>query len=260
MYWIFGGIKIPKGLDPTIKLFSAFTDEVVDKIARDDPVEGGRMLKALIDAAPSISATVFTPAVETMANYSFFREAPIVPSREQHLPAEYQYSADTTLISKNVGKAIGYSPRKLDYLINGYFGFMGRFASQIPDYWFGNKDLTTSTESLSELPIIRRFVFNPYKNPKIVKDYYTEYNRQDELYNGYLLERREGKNPTLPKDYDSALHRRLKASEETMRNISKAEKKIMDDMRLDTEQRQKKLRELEKRRIAICEKIFRKSQ
>ena len=252
-YWIFGDVKVPKGVDLSIRLMSAFTDEVLDKMIDDDPVEFDRIKKAFIDAAPSLTATIFTPTIEAMANYSFFREAPIVPYSEQHLPKHLQYGSNTSSVAKLTGEIFGASPRKIDYLINGYFGFMGRTGSRIPD--FLQRGIT-----LDEVPMLRRFYFNPYKNPKVVKDFYEAYDEQEELLKGYKLERQKGEKVSLPEEYDARLHKRLKAAQETMRKLSKAQKAILDNPKLSFSERQEKIQALEKRRIALCEKVFKRAQ
>ena len=197
-----------------------------------------------------MTATIITPAIEVSigkGGYSFFRQTPIVPQREQHLNPEMQYDANTSSVAKLFGQMTGWSPRKLDYLINGYFGFMGRFASHAPNY-------LERGIGWDEAPMIRRFIFEPYKNPKIVKEYYEAYDEQTSHYNTYKLTKEK------PEDYDPALYKRLKASHETMSKISKLEKRIIDDPKLSYDERKAKLRELEKRRIALCEKVFRRAQ
>ena len=252
-YWIFGGFKIPKGLDLSIRLMSAFTDEALDKMIDDDPVEFERITKAFVDAAPSITATIFTPAVEVLANHSFFRDAPIVPYGEQHLPKKFQYGTETSATAKFFGETSGVSPRNIDYLINGYLGFMGRTAAKIPNF-------ATRGIDWDEMPMVRRFYFNPYKNPKIVTEYYEAYDEQTELIRGYKLERKRGKKIPLPDGFDPALYKRLEAAHETMREISKMEKAILESPKFSYDERKAKIRELEKKRIALCEKVFKRTR
>ena len=252
-YWIFGGVKIPKGLDVGIRLMANLTDEALGAMYDEKPVNVKRaILDPIVKATPSITATVFTPAIEAWGNYSFFRDAPIVPRGEENLPKRLQYDTSTSTVSKIFGDLTDNSPRKVDYLINGYLGYLGRFTSHIPNYYERGM-------GLEDLPMIRRFSFEPYKNPQIVKDYYEAYNRQQELYNGYKLEWQQGKKVDLPEDYDPALHKRLRAAQEPMRKISRQEKLILEDPKLSYEERKAKIRELEKRRVALCEKVFKRA-
>lgn len=253
-YWILGDFKVPKGLDVSIKFMSALTDEFMDKMIDDDPVEFDRIGKAFVDAAPSLTATIATPAIEALTNYSFFRGGPIVPYGEHDLPAEKQFGADTSWTAKFIGDKLGASPRKIDYMIQGYLGFMGRTFSKVPNF------IERGGVPLDEMPMLRRFYFNPYKNPKIVKDYYEIYDEQQTLYNGYKLDRQRGKKVPLPDGYDAKLHARLKAAQEPMRALSKQQKRIIDNPKLSTEEREAKIQELEKKRIALCEKAFKRAR
>lgn len=238
-YWIFGdGFRIPKGMDLGIKLFSTLTDEFLGLVADNDPIETKRISKAIMDAAPSITATLITPAFEAYANFSIFRDAPIVPFREQKLPAHLQYDSGTSPVAKKVGELIDYSPRKIDYLISGYLGFMGRFFS-------GGTD---------ELPMVRRFIFDPYKNPKVVKEYYEALDEQTKLFNDYKQTKK------APDGYDAKLYGRLKSAQKSMQQLSKLERKILEDEKFSADQRTAKLRELEQRRVALCEKVFKRAR
>lgn len=247
--------RIPKSMDIGVRLTSAITDEFLKTAIDKDPAEWKRFRRLILDAAPGLTATLATPAVEAWANYSFFRDAPIVPGKEQDLPGNLQYGHDTSpaakfisdntlTIAKIFGAETGFSPRKIDYMISGYLGFMGRFFS-------GGTD---------EYPIVRRFIYEPYKNPKIVKDYYEALDEQASLYNGYKLELQKDRKTKPPEDFDPKLYGRLKSAQKTMQNLSKREKQIEEDPKLSESQRKEKLRELELRRIEICERVFNKAR
>ena len=235
-YWYLGDtFRIPKSMDIGIRMTSAITDEFLKTAIDKDPAEWTRFRRLVLDAAPGLTATLFTPMIEAFANYSLFRDAPIVPAKEQHLPGYMQYgyntspvakliSDNTMTIAKIFGAETGFSPRKIDYLISGYLGFMGRFF----------------TGGTDEFPIARRFVFEPYRNPKIVKDYYEALDEQTSLYNGYKLERQQGKDVKPPKDFDPALYQRLKSTQESMRKLSNLEKRILEDKKLSDNQRKEK--------------------
>ena len=116
------------------------------------------------------------------------------------------------------------------------------------------------TGGTDEFPVARRFVFEPYRNPKIVKDYYEALDEQTSLYNGYKLERQQGTDVKPPKDFAPALYQRLKVTQESMRKLSNLEKRIQEDEKLSDNQRKEKLRELELRRVALCEKVLNKAR
>ena len=254
--WIFGDyIKIPKAMDIGVKLLSAITDEALNHAINKDPVEWRRIRDAVIDALPSITATIATPAFEAAVNYSLYRGSPIVPGKEQHLPAEQQYGKDTSLVAQKVGEMLGFSPRKIDHLISGYLGSMFGDISHFPDYAFTSKPF-----SWSNMPVVHRFIFDPYKNPKVVKDYYETFEEQDTLWRGYEAKRKKGEKATLPEDYDRALHARLKAMQKPMRNLSAQEQRIIDDPKLSSSQIKEKLKALELRRMELAQKALQQAR
>jgi hypothetical protein len=65
------------------------------------------------------------PALEASVNYSFFRGGSIDTMADQNLPAGMRYDERTSETAKAVGGAAGVSPKKVDYVLNGYLGTMG---------------------------------------------------------------------------------------------------------------------------------------
>ena len=157
------------------------------------------------------------------------------------MDAEAQFDANTSSVAKEFGKLTGWSPRKIDYLISGYTDSM---ISSL---------LKPNTTDPDKFPMVRRFVFEPYKNPKIVQEYYEAYEKQTSHYNTYKTTKEK------PDGYDPALYKRLEAIDEKMREISKRERKLQNDENLSYSERRAKLMELEKKRVALCERIFRRA-
>jgi hypothetical protein len=65
------------------------------------------------------------PTLEAFVNYSFFRGGPIDTMADQNLPAGMRYDERTSETAKAIGGAAGVSPKKVDYVLNGYLGTMG---------------------------------------------------------------------------------------------------------------------------------------
>ena len=250
-YWVLatdvGGysLRIPKGMDVMLRMTSAMTEEFVSYLAEDKPAEWKRLGTLLRNGLPSLTTTIFTPLIETTANYSVFKDAQIVPYGEQDDPKYKQYGKNTTAFAKWLGKTIDQSPRMIDHLISGYGGSQASYFAS----------------GLSGVPLIlRRFLFDPDKNPRVVQDYYQKLGEQDELLNNYKERRKDGEKGSLPEDYDAALHKRLKALQEPLREISSAEKQIMENEKLDDDQKEERIRKLEERRVALCERAFKKAR
>lgn len=82
--------------------------------------------------------SAFTPLAEVMANKNF-AGAPIVPTRELHDAPEDQFGPYTSSAAKGISKLAGNvglgdtyigSPRKLEHVIQGYTGSLGRYLLQ----------------------------------------------------------------------------------------------------------------------------------
>lgn len=250
--WILGKrVKIPKGFDLGLRLTSNLTEQFLKWAWDHDSFELRRVLEPIKDSLPYLSTylmpTLLAPIAEVGANYSFFREAPVVPSKLKGLPAHMQYDAYTSGFAKTIGDVTGYSPKKIDHLISGYFGFMGRFALQGYDMTVGNKQLDLAVENM---PMFRRFLFDPYKNPKSVKDYYETAEKQNALYEEYKTTKKK------PKGYDPRLHARVKATKKMMSKLSNAENAIINDARLSVDERKARLHELEQKRMALANRAL----
>ena len=252
-YWFLGEhAKFPKSMDIGIRLFSMLTDEALKYAWDKEPVDTRRFLRFLGDASPGFTATIATPIIETWANYSFFRDAPIDPETNQKLSPKYHYGKNTSLVARNIAEladalSIEISPRDIDHLIEGYLGTFGAGLFKIPDYVLGNK-----TSHLGDLPVLRRFYHNPTKNPKVVQDYYETLEKQSELYNDY----KKGFTKELPAKLDMALYKRLESARNKMYALSKREAAIYNDEKMSASEKDTHLDELQKRRIELCERAL----
>lgn len=70
---------------------------------------------------------------EQLANEQFYFDQPIVPRGEQQKPAAEQFGPYTSTVAIQVGRIFDVSPRRIDHLIAGFFGGVGRDATQALD-------------------------------------------------------------------------------------------------------------------------------
>jgi hypothetical protein len=66
-----------------------------------------------------------TPA-ELATNKSFFTDGPVVPRRLEQVAPTEQYDDKTPYAAVVIGRALGVSPMKLAYGLNGLLGGFGR--------------------------------------------------------------------------------------------------------------------------------------
>ena len=88
------------------------------------------------------------PIVEGMANYSFFRQAPIIPEREKNINYQDQYDIYTSDVAKLVAAGFGKtpladtnfaSPRTVDYVLKSSTAGLGTYALDAVDAIGGKK-------------------------------------------------------------------------------------------------------------------------
>ena len=71
---------------------------------------------------------------EEATGYDLFRGQEIVPQHLQKLPPEMQFNAYTSELGREIGKVTGLSPARIDHVISGLFGTVGRQAMTLSDY------------------------------------------------------------------------------------------------------------------------------
>lgn len=242
-HWIIGKvgdnvIRIPKGQDLGIRLFSNF----IEKAVAHDKNIGKSTWNVFYDSLPNILPTALLPVFEAGTNYSMFTGRPVVPGYLQKLPDEAQYNYMTSGIAKFIGKNTGLSPMKVDHVINGYFGNMGRTTLQIMDYMA--RDNKSTHVDLPDMPIIGGMFYMPYKNPKSVQRFYEDLDEQTKFHNLYKHtgERAEG--------YDEGYYKRLtKANTDRVQKLNKKERMAVNDQRLSMQRRYEIQRDIQQRRI-----------
>jgi predicted ribosome-associated RNA-binding protein Tma20 len=69
-----------------------------------------------------LTSNIFTPSIEAILNKRF-TGGTIVPKRLENLSPQYQYTEETSEISKFLGQ-MGVAPMAVDYLLDRYFGFV----------------------------------------------------------------------------------------------------------------------------------------
>ncbi len=165
-------IKIPVG--NVAPLFSRPIDSLISYAAKTDPQSVGELaLSIFSDTMPILeegksfgevaSRTIgsnlpqlLKPAVENIANYSFFKNQDIVPSYMQNRPAEEQYTKYTPEAYKAAGEVLGVSPLKLKNMLEGYLA--GYVKTPVEVVQTIHNALAGKPLDKNNLPIARRFI------------------------------------------------------------------------------------------------------
>jgi hypothetical protein len=130
-YW-----RIPKPFELGI-VFGTIPERLLEWKDAHDP-EGLRT--SIEDTVLREVLTTFTPIptgvaplIENFANWSMFLERPIVPRELEGVDADFQYRDNTSDVAKGLGRMLNYPPAKIDNILSGYTGGMGRYATAAID-------------------------------------------------------------------------------------------------------------------------------
>ncbi len=119
--------KIPKPFELGL-IFGTIPERILRAYDKQDPHAFDGLAESVYDTMmPTLVPTVFVPWIQTLSNRSF-TGGPIVPQREQDWPEELQYGPGTSAVGRMAGETLGVSPRKVDALVTGYAGGLGKAA------------------------------------------------------------------------------------------------------------------------------------
>jgi hypothetical protein len=180
--WIIGSVRIPIPFEIGT-IFKVFPERIYEYFFGMDT---GRDLKDSI--VRNITSTLafnpipqaFLPAVENIANYSFFTGEPIVGRGMKDVAAPFQVVPSTSLLAQQVGEATGQSPMMIDNLIRGYTGTIGTYVVQALDAVMrGQDDPPKPAMGIEQFPVLKRFFASP-QGSGTIDAYYNMKQRVDE--------------------------------------------------------------------------------
>lgn len=152
-------IRIPK---PFLLgfVFGTIPERVLTTMNKEDPEGFKNFVDSIIGQVPMPIPTGAAPLIETWANRSFFTGGPIDPRGEQDLSPQFRYGTWTSEIAKTLsGNIGGISPRKIDNMVSGYFGGLGKYATQSIDFITNSAGWTDGIPRPSQgwqgLPVIK---------------------------------------------------------------------------------------------------------
>ena len=118
-------LRLPKGRTNVV------IENAIKQVAKmslgDDEADWNEFYKLFLEnLAPNnpVTDNIFAPIIEVAKNESWYGED-IVPKRLQDEPVEEQFDEKTDSFSILLGELTGYSPKKINYLLNSYTGVIG---------------------------------------------------------------------------------------------------------------------------------------
>lgn len=256
-FWIIPGkenmYKIPKPFEAGILFGTAFERmlQYMDDKKNDRKGIGfkGFGERVFDSFAPSFMPTAMIPIVEATTNYSLFRQRNIIPQSQENLPARLQYGANSSEVAKFVGDKINVSPYIVDNTIRGYGGGLAGLGLSAIDAASGAKENNTA-KKWYEAPGLRGFTAAPYQSSNSVQRVYDDYKEQEKLHNEFKLTGQR------PEGYDAKEFARLKNASDSLKNLNKASKAIINNERMSGEQKREQLDKINMRKANIARSVY----
>lgn len=161
------GVKLP--VAPEIGfLFKVIPERSINYVisqgtARPEDAQTFRenLARAAFDSfsSPNLTPQAFKTPAEVFLNYSFFRDAPVVPRGLENVASEEQFTSSTSELAKMFGQFTGLSPIKTEYLIRGMTGIAGGTLIDLTNV-ISSKVMGRREYNLYELPAFKTFAYD----------------------------------------------------------------------------------------------------
>lgn len=256
-FWIIPGkenmYKIPKPFEAGVLFGTSFERmlQYMDDAKNNRKSVGfkGYGERVMDSLAPGLIPTGAIPVLEYMTNHSFFRQRNIIPQSQENLPARLQYGANSSEVAKFVGDKINVSPYFVDNTIRGYGGGLAGLGLSAIDAATGAKENNTA-KKWYEAPGLRGFTAAPYQSSNSVQRVYDDYKEQEKLHNAFKLTGQR------PEGYDAKEFARLKNASDSLKNLNKASKAIINNERMSGEQKREQLDKINMRKANIARSVY----
>jgi len=258
--------RIPKPFELGI-LFGSVPERILEYIDTKDSKVFDELKTSIANGAtPGYIPTALEPIIENITNYNFFLGRPIVSRGKENLPAEAQYGTYTSEVAKILGNVLDYSPSKIDNLIQGYSGGLGRYATSAMDKVLEGTGIVQESVDpslmLEEFPVLKSFMIRPpigssSESVDRVYNLYTETTSQmsyiKDLVEGDQIDRAK----KLIKKYPYVEYvTLLRSTISTFNTINKGRSEIRESTALSAEEKRAKIKKLDSLQTEIAQKIL----
>lgn len=176
--------RIPKPFD--ISFAANATERFLDYTLENDPKAfDGFINQTFKDQSIPVMLTGVMPTLEALANYSFFREGPIIPRREEFVKREDQFGPETSEIAKLLAKPAAAllgeesnlsSPRAMDYILRTSAGGLGSTTLDGVDSFLDQLGIVDKPAKpslgITQLPLVKGFTVNQASSGRSVGELY----------------------------------------------------------------------------------------
>jgi hypothetical protein len=245
-------LRIPKPFD-LAPVFSNLPEQILDFVKHNDPRSWEEFTKdSLKQYSIPYMLTGLTPIIENITNYSFFTGGPVVPYRDQDLLPADQYGVSTSLTARTLGKALDYSPYKIDNLIRGYGAGLGRYATsgldQLLERLGAGKMPPQEAKKWSELPVINAFTVNTTGGGKVMNEFYDTLDKMNR-------EAKSAMKNEQPYEKEGQL-KILRSASRQISEIREQYRKVQESYEMSPEEKRKKLDEYDRKMRELARKAL----
>lgn len=247
--------KIPKPFEWGI-IFGSIPERIIDHIVTKDPAAADDILQTIARMAPPpLVPTAIGPIIENYANWSMFRDRPIVPrGMEEKLP-EYQHDRYASETARVLGRWMNYSPAKIDNLIYGYTGGFGRYVTSALDVGLKPETAPEPSRVGADYPLARAFVGRyPSASSENIERFYEYRDKAEQVKQSIAMLAREGKREEAYKLYEEhkglvggghadpwAMYKTLTRTADALSNMRKSVDKIDRSKDMTPEQKRREI-------------------
>jgi hypothetical protein len=264
-------IRLPRAFEVGT-LFASMPIAFMDYVRDNDGQELGRKVRFAFMSTFALNPVpqMFLPGIGAAANLNWFTQRPIDNMADQNLPEAMRFDGNTSEIAKGIGKLADVSPKRVDYVIEGYMGTMaGYFTAAVdtilagvgtipkkPGGVFG--DPYRIADTLGEVSGVTSFVRDSDRNTsRFVRDFYEMKREADQAARAYKVLREKGDTETAQELLEQnrapiAARTQLGRLSKQMTDINKQIARVETDAKATPSEKTLKLKSLMKRRKAIA--------
>lgn len=127
-------LAIPKPFE--LGAMATTIERMTDKAMGNDQAFEGHWRSLANSLLPVDEQALFGPLQSVgsaIANYDFFRDKSIVPRHEENLDLNLRRTDRASRLGQVIQEAIGVDARKIDFVVEGQLGYLGKYATGLSD-------------------------------------------------------------------------------------------------------------------------------
>lgn len=267
-------VRIPK---PFLygQVFGSLPERFLEYLDTKDPASFNGILASIYgglspvagDPMSGMIPTALKPIFENMTNYSFFKDRPIVPESKEGLIPSEQSGRNDTETAKMIGEILNYPPAKIENLVRGWSGGMGRYALEAGDLLMrvmaeiqGKETKEKRPIELSDIPGVKGFVSKDITSgqSESVNTFYEnrdKVSRQYKTYRKYLRDGEKEKALSLRDEHpEIRFHPKFTAYSRKFTEIGEKVDSIIESKDIPEDEKRATIKTLELEKIELAKK------